>query len=289
MSTAALMTQFTARELAPAAGTKGELELTFAKDHAGVSMTRRAHNGPLMVQKPFYPEGPSVCHVCVLHTSEGLSGADALLLGIKAEPDSHALLTTQRAVSVSRNKGQVSGMRREFRIDGGAIMEWLPQEQIVHDGAHCVTSNRVVLENGARFIGWEIAGLGLPASNKSFTSGTLNLQYNIWHQDRPLLLEKTRLCAEESMLAASWGMGGRAALGTLVAFPGSRFLQQALQSLQQEASDVLFSTTLLDGLLVCRCLAKDPREVKELFYAAWERIRPQIAGRTAVKPRVWNS
>ncbi len=289
MSTAALMTQFTARELAPAAGAKGELELTFAKNHAGVSMTRHTHNGPLMVQKPLYPEGPAVCHVCVLHTLEALAGADSLLLGVKAEPDSHALLTTQRAMPVSRNQSRISSMQREFRVDGGAVMEWLPQENIIHDGAQCITGSHVVLEKGARFIGWEIAGLGLPGANKSFSSGSFSMQYDIWHENRPLLLERTRLCADESLPAAFWGMGGRSAIGTLVAFPGSRFLLQALRTLQNEAKSALFSATLLDGVLVCRCLADDAREIKELFYTAWERIRPQIAGRTAARPRVWNS
>lgn len=289
MSAVALLKQFSAKECTLTAGTKGELELTFARDAQGVRMTRRAHTGPLLLQKPLYPEGSDVCHVCVLHGSEALTGKDSLYLSVKAEPDANVLLTTPHAVAVRRNAGFVSSVRRDFFVYGGAALEWLPQEQIVFDGAHCRTNSHVVLENGSKFIGWEIAGLGLSASNNHFSSGSYGLQLNIWHQDRPLLLETTRFDADDPMLSMPWGMGGHTVLGTMAAFPGSRFLLETLRTLQKERTETLFAPTLIDGLLVCRCLAKDARQVKELFRCAWERIRPQIMGRTAFRPRAWNN
>ncbi len=289
MSSAALLTQFSSSVLTAPQGDKGELELVFARDEQGVGMTRHAHKGPLVVQKPFYPEGNDVCHVCVLHASESLSGTDSLLLSVKTEPDAHALLTTPHAVAVHKNHKHVSSIRREFLVNGGSALEWLPQEQMVFDGAHCFSSSNIVLENGARFIGWEMASLGLPASNKSFSSGSFGMKYNVWYQDRPLLLENIRLDAGDPMLSMPWGMDKNTVIGTMAAFPGNRFLLQSLRTLQKEYPDVLFAPTLLDGLLVCRCLAREAGQVKELFHKAWERLRPQIMNRTVSRPRVWNN
>jgi len=67
-------------EAAP--GWQAELSLRFARDEAGgaTRLIERSHRGPLVVQRPFFPEGREVPHVYVLHPPGGVVGGDSLLL-----------------------------------------------------------------------------------------------------------------------------------------------------------------------------------------------------------------
>ena len=75
---------------ADAGGWRAELSLGFTaepvvdgpRDGAPAApltrLTTRAHRGPLVVQRPFYPEGPGVPHVYLLHPPGGIVGGDSL-------------------------------------------------------------------------------------------------------------------------------------------------------------------------------------------------------------------
>ena len=98
-----------------------------------------------------------------------------------------------------------------------------------------------------------------------------------------------RACGRKTpLLSAPWGLGGRTVIGSLLAFPGSRFLLESLRTLQSAGENALVSATLLDGLLVCRYLGHHIQQAKELFHSAWERLRPQVIGLMPERPRAWD-
>src|SRR5438105_10584460 len=114
-----------------AASWKASLSLSFARDENRCVLAKRSHEGPLVVQKPLYPEGAEVCHAIVVHPPGGIAGGDELSLEVKTR--GHALLTTPGATKWYRSAGPWAKQKLSFDVDG--TLEWLPRETIVFDGA----------------------------------------------------------------------------------------------------------------------------------------------------------
>src|SRR5207244_7905018 len=118
-----------------AASWKASLSLSFARDENRSVLARRSHEGPLVVQKPLYPEGDAVCHAIVVHPPGGIAGGDELALDIRAAADAHALLTTPGASKWYRSAGPWARQHVRIEAAAGSIVEWLPQETILFDAA----------------------------------------------------------------------------------------------------------------------------------------------------------
>ncbi len=99
---------------------QAKLDLKFRQAGKRTILAERRHVGPLVVQRPFYPEGP-ICHVYLVHPPGGIVGGDALSLQVDVEPQAHALLTTPAAT--------------RFYRAGPHPRATLSQQLAVHDGA----------------------------------------------------------------------------------------------------------------------------------------------------------
>src|SRR5712664_2458167 len=119
----------------PAARWRARLALAFERRAARSVLASREHDGPLVVQKPLYPEGDAVCHAIVVHPPAGIAGGDELEIGARAAEGAHALLTTPGAARWYRTAGPWASQCLDLEIADGACIEWLPQETLVYDGA----------------------------------------------------------------------------------------------------------------------------------------------------------
>lgn len=261
------------------AGWNATLSLSFASAREKTVLARRDAEGPLVVQKPLYPEGPAVCHAIVVHPPGGIAGGDALALDVIAERGAHALLTTPGAGKWYRSAGPWAEQRLAFAIQG--TLEWLPRETIVFDGALSRLFTRVDLGRESGYIGWEIACLGRSGSGERFTRGRIELATHIAREGKLLFVEKGAIDGSGRLMHSPAGLAGHGVFGTFVATCGERLADA--RALQNERMAV----TQLPGLLVGRYLGDSSAQALALFTALWKAVRPQVCGRDAVPPRIW--
>lgn len=265
-------------EQSSTSGWRARLELTFARAAGRTRIVARQHHGPLLVQRPFYPEG-DVCHAYIVHPPGGVVGGDELQLQVETRSEAHALLTTPAAAKFYRSDGRTARQEQILRAEG-TTLEWLPQESIFYPQARVRSVTRIELASSARFIGWEIACLGLPARQQPFDRGELRLHLELWAAGAPLLIDRLRISGD-----TRWGLGGHESIGTLLAYPATRALVDAVRCLQ--APGVELGVTLVDEVLVCRALAAQAEPIKRAFIESWKTLRPLLLDRPAVPPRIW--
>src|ERR1700761_791842 len=136
---------------------KAELALVFHHLDHRTFVAERRHEGPLVVQKPLYPEGPGVCHSVLVHAPGGIAGGDTLTLDLRLEQDARALITTPAATKWYKADGRAARQDSRLSVAAGGVLEWLPLESILFDEADAVIGATVALADDAVFAGWEIA------------------------------------------------------------------------------------------------------------------------------------
>jgi len=273
------------------AGWLASLELEFAAREDRTYLARRAHVGPLVVQRPFYPEG-GVCHAYVVHPPGGIVGADRLELAVRAQPGSHALLTTPAATKFYGNGGRLALQSQVLTLDR-ATLEWLPQETILFPQASVRTATRVRLCKASRFIGWEVVCYGRPASGLNYTEGEVAQDFELWLDGAPLLIDRLRLSGEKEALRASYGLAGRPVMATLLAYPATASLLEgaraAARAVPSASRDIEFACSHVDGVIVARVVGKHVDQVRAVMENVWRQLRPPVIGREAVAPRIWST
>ena len=256
---------------------RAELSLGFERREARTVLARRQHVGPLLVQRPFYPEGDA-CHVYLVHPPGGIVGGDELTFTATLEAASHAVITTPAATKFYRSAvGRSATLLQEMHI-AGATLEWLPQETILFRDACASMGTIVKLDGASRFIGWELTCYGRPASDELFDRGRTAQRFEIWIDDTPTLLDHLHIDGSARTMQTPWGLAGNMAIGTLLAFPAAESDVDAVRELGVDA-------TLVDRVLVCRSIGGE--RIKQRFVNVWQALRPRIVGREAVLPRIW--
>lgn len=267
-------------------GWRASLHLVFGRRGRRTVVERRRHEGPLVIQRPFYPDERGECHVYVLHPPGGVVGGDFLSLDVVARSGAGTVLTTPSATKLYRSNGPVAAVRQSFKVEGEARVEWLPLETIAFDGAVADLSTRVELDAGSHFSGWEVVCLGRPASREAFSRGRLRQRLELYREGRPVLVEVLAVDSESAVQKGVWGLRGHPVVGTFLMTPAVPALAKVVHELAATAPGT-FSVTVMRDVLVCRYLGDDSREALELFVSAWRLLRPRVHGVEATPPRIW--
>ena len=221
-----------------------------ASRRAARALVERHHKGPLIVQRPFYPEGDP-CHVYLVHPPGGVVGGDELRIDVQVDAGAHALITTPAATKFYRCDG------RHSVADPGAARR-RRHARVAAAGKHLLSRRPMraprracTIDADSRFIGWEINCLGLPARGEHFDAGALRLDLELWRSAAwqpikslsarprfsrnwghvPIFLDRLRLTGESPARGALWELAGQEAVGTLLATPATRAQVESIREL----------------------------------------------------------
>lgn len=270
-----------------AAGWQAQLRLGFRRIGERTVLAGRRHLGPLRVQQPFYPEADGLCHCYLIHLPGGVVGGDSLELEVSCEPGAQALITSPGAGKFYRSAGALAVQRQHLVVASGASLEWLPQEQIVFNGARVDSLTRADLAPGGRFLGWEINCLGRPACGEVWDRGRWRSRFELYRNGQPLLLERNLYQDGSAALTAAWGLAGFPLQALLVMTDTSAAQLELGRRLLRPTSEERLALTQREDVLICRYLGHSAERAKQVLTALWSTLRPEWLGRPAVAPRIW--
>ena len=222
-----------------------------------------------------------------MHPPGGIAGGDELNLQVRTGNNASVLLTTPGAAKWYRSAGPWARQSLAFEVRG--VLEWLPQETIVFDGALAETQCRVDLAAEAAFIGWDIVCLGRTGAGERLSRGTFRTSTQIRRENKLLWMERGRVDGGGRLLDSPAGLAGKPVFGTLFAsFPD--FDKQLLSTLKEEKPAAgAGAVTLLPGILLARYLGDSSEAARRYFIALWRILRPVLTGREATEPRIWRT
>ena len=272
-----------------ATGWEAKLELSYERRGDRTVLARRAHRGPLVVQKSLYPEGDGVCQNVIVHPPAGIVGGDRLALEVAVGESARAQLTTPGAAKWYRSAGTPAHQSLRFSVATGALLEWLPQETIVFDGAMPELETHIALAGDATFFGWEIVCLGRRLAGERFASGRLSQNVAIRRDGARQWIERTRLSGGSRLLGTAVGLERKSVFGTFLA--AAPRVPQNLMALCREVGcgDGDVAVTRVSGVLLARYRGQSPEAARNYFVALWTHVRPALAGLDVVLPRIWTT
>jgi len=274
-------------------GWKAHLNLGFKQATAKTLLCHRSQSGPLTIQRPFYPE-EDVCHLYLLHPPGGVVGGDELQIDVKLTENAQVLITTPGATKFYRSGsatalGKLARQIQSLRIADGCALEWFPQENIFFENTNSQLSTCIELEKNARFMGWEINCHGRPAAKEYFENGKVTTRLELFRDGKPVILDGLTV-GENNALNSPTSLNTHPCFGTFIATQATQeLLDKARTVIETVSNEQHIGITLIDDILVARCLGQYSEQVSTTLKLIWSALRNDILKREACYPRIWST
>ena len=269
---------------------EARLQLDIRRVGARSVLARREHRGPLVVQKPFYPEGDGCVHLVIVHPPGGIAEGDVLDIEVDVDDHAHVLLTTPGATKWYKCSVESSQQRVRFAVARNATAEWLPQENILFDGSRSQLVTHVELAKDAKFASWEILCFGRRASGERFASGCFDQRIHIRRAGATIWFESAVLQGNDPLLHSPIGLADCSVSGTFLI--ASEMISELPLPLLREITvqgAARCGITRLPEVLVARYLGDSAEDARAYFTSLWKVLRPSLCGREASTPRIWTT
>ncbi len=139
-------------------------------------------------------------------------------------------------------------------------------------------------------MGWDIQCYGRPAANELFKTGQVTTTLDIIRDDKPVLLDRLQL-NNQAELNSPVCISNYPCFGTLIATNATQALldqaRLAVANLALSSQKIKIGITLLDDLLVARCLGQYAEQVSCVLKTVWSTLRNEVMQRSVCLPRIW--
>lgn len=275
----------------------GYMRLGFvAQSNGRTVLSEREHRGPLLVQRPLYPEGPGICHVAILHPPSGLAGGDELDMDIQVASAAHATLSTPGATRWYKANGEWARQRVSLHVQAGGMLDWLPQENIFFEQAQACSQIRIRLESGARTIGWEISQLGSVVAHPHWADGVVRTELSLQVDEQLLWVDQGQFAASDPVRSSISGLDGLPVFASLWCF-GDPLEPQDFDELAASlpwhehlrAGVTTIKHNERQSLCLLRCTGLHAEDVRKLMARTWLYLRPRALGVSGQPLRLWTT
>jgi urease accessory protein len=271
---------------------EGAAQIGFACRDGRTRLVHLYERDPLRVLFPL-PELGDPLQAVLVTTSGGLVGGDRLdvTVGLGARAAAH--VTTSAAEKIYRSLGPTTVIRQRLTVGSDAVLEFLPPETILFDGARLRRKTIVDLAPGAGFLGGDIIIFGRRARGERFARGLLHEIWEIRRGGELVWGDALHLGEQIAATIDDPACFVRAAgCATLILAPrqeeapGLLVNARTVQSATRES--LRAGVTEMGGLLVARWLAADGPDLRRAYANLACHWRAAAMAFPCRLPRLWD-
>ncbi|AHM04826.1 Urease accessory protein UreD [Roseibacterium elongatum DSM 19469] len=220
--------------------------------------------------------------VVFLNTSGGITGGDRLAYELEIGAGARAVGTTQTAERAYRAASGNGRVATRLTLGAGAVLDWLPQELILFDGAAIDRRLTVDMAADAELVMLETLVLGRAAMGERLSQVLLQDHRSVRRGGRLDMLEVVRLGPEDLARPGVAGLNGAVALATLTLMaPNAGDRLDRLRAALPADGPVRAAASAWDGRLTARFQSRDAHRLRIALAQAITTLTNRPV------PRVW--
>jgi urease accessory protein len=263
---------------------RAEIRLVFARAGARTEASEAFETGGWRLR---FPRAGGIAEAVIVNTGGGMAGGDRAKIALAAQPQTHALVTSQSQEKIYRADGLGVEIDVRIEVDAGASLVWAPQETLLFDGARLARRLEADVAPDATLTLFEAVVFGRLAHGETRIDAALTDRWRLRRDGRLVFAEALRLDDAGATLDRPAVGAGARALATLVRVgpdAAARLAPLRAAFAEVEAGQGArfeAGASLVDGVLTARLASPSPQRLREGLLAAWGALE----GRDA--PRVW--
>jgi urease accessory protein len=250
---------------------RGGVRITVERTPRGAAPVHVAESGGYRVR---FPNAGGACEAVLLNTGGGMAGGDRMSIEVELAGGAQAVVTTQAAEKVYRSEDADTEVTVDLRLAAGSRLEWLPQEQILFDGARFRRTLAVEIATGATLTLCESVVFGRTARGETLQEGLFRDRWRIRRDGSLVFAEDVRLDddIQDRLSRRALGGGARATATVLHVSPEAESRREpARETLENAISEC--GVSAWNGMLVARLLSRDPQALRADLVRFLKRFR----------------
>jgi urease accessory protein len=259
----------------------GGVRIAIGRTGRGSAPLTIAESGGYRVR---FPNAGGSCEGVLINTGGGMAGGDRMSVAVSLAEGAEATLTTQAAEKLYRSDGPDTEIAVDLALGRGSRLDWLPQEQILFDGARLRRRLDVAMTACAALTLVESVVFGRVAMGEVAESGSFRDRWRVRRAGRLVFAEDVRLEGRLQATLARRPIGdGARALATVLHLSGDAEARRDVARAALEDASCECGVGAWNGMLVARFLSSDPQALRADLARFLERFRG------APMPRSWQT
>ena len=221
----------------------------------------------------------------LINTAGGLTGGDNLGWSIEAGEGTQSVISTQACEKIYRSNSGKAKIATQIGIAENAELHWLPQESILFDQSALERELHVDMDASSRFLAVEAVILGRTAMREIVSNAHLRDRWRIKRDGKLVHAEELNLSGNiQSHICDAALLNSNKAFATIV-YVGPEDEEQMSLMIEgaSDGDDMNFGTSIFNGKIIMRIVAKDGYELRQKMIPLIKRLR-----KDKELPKVWN-